>query len=132
MRVLAQTSGVVHGLVLVLRHRHIVFIAEHTGHAAHHVIQDVAVEHPVVVFVGLELDRALCHGRHINRVLQRRVFPLPHQQAEEVPVQMDWVVHHRVIDEFQLDDLPPLNRDVRLLGNGLAIEGPHIAVHVAG
>ena len=47
------------------------FITEHPRHAAHHVVEDVAVEHPVLVLVRLELDQAAAHRRHVDGVLER-------------------------------------------------------------
>ena len=48
-----------------------ILIPEDAGHAAHHVVEDVAVKHPVVRFIGLKLDGARAHRRHIDRVLER-------------------------------------------------------------
>ncbi len=74
-----------------------IFVAKDPGHTRHHVIEDVAVKHPVMGFVRLKLDGALRHRRNIHGVLQWRALAISHEQPEEVAVQMDWVVHHRVI-----------------------------------
>ena len=76
-------------------------IAEHPRHAGFHVVQQMTVEHPVALFVGEKLDRRLAHRRHIDRVLERRKIAAAIEQSEKVAMQMQRMMHHRVVDKPQ-------------------------------
>jgi hypothetical protein len=90
-----QLGVELHFVLRVLR------VAEHARHARIHVVEQMAVEEPVATFfVGKPLDRSFAHRWYIDGVLQRRAFALPIEQSEEVTVQMQRVVHHRVVDQF--------------------------------
>jgi len=74
-----------------------------------HVVEHVGVEEPVFLLVGLERDHCCLHRSHVDRVLQGRVRPLPVENAEEVPVAVHGVVHHRPIGNFEANALSFLN-----------------------
>ena len=95
-------------------------------------IEQVAMEHPVPGFIGFELDGVAAHGRDVHGMLQRGACPVLVDQAEEESVQVDRVVHHGVVNQLHAQDIALFDRDHTLLGHGPAIEGPDIALHVAG
>ena len=98
-------------------------VADHPRHARFHVIEQMTVEDPVALFVGEKFDRRLTHWRHINRVLERRKLALA--------VQMQRMMHHRVVDESHAHDLTAGHANGAFLLHRLAVERPHITLHVA-
>ena len=112
--------------------RALFLITEDPRHAGVHVVEQVAVEQPVAALVGLELDRPLAHRRDVDGVLQRRSVPLAFEHSEEVAVQVNRVVHHRVVEQLQPQHFAALDLDHAVLGHGLAVERPDVALHVAG
>ena len=99
-------------------------VADDPRHAGLHVVEQMAVKKPVARFIRLKLNRRPAHRRHVHRVLERREGILPVEQPEKMPVQMQRVVHHRVVDELNAKHLPALDSDGRVLAQGLVIESP--------
>ena len=64
------------------------FVGYDARHAGIHVVEEVAVEEPVVVFIGEEFDGATTHGRNVDGVFERRARALTIEEAEEVPMEM--------------------------------------------
>ena len=107
-------------------------VADHPRHAGFHVIEQMTMKHPVSLFVGEKFDGCLSHWRHINRVLERRKLALAVEQPEEVAVQMQRMMHHRVVDESHAHHLTAGHANGAFLLHRLAVERPHITLHVAG
>jgi hypothetical protein len=108
------------------------FVGEDAAHAAHHVVEDVAVEEPVARFGGGELDGVGLHGHDVQHVLQRGMVALAVHHPEEVAVQVHGVAHHAVVVEDDAHVLALADQDAVGLRNGLVVDGPEVAVHVAG
>ena len=79
-------------------------ITEDTGHARLHMIELVAVKDPVALLIGKKLDTALAHRRDVNGVFEGSIISLPVQQSEKMTVQMQGVVHHRVVNKIHSQD----------------------------
>src|SRR6516225_1100447 len=68
----------------------------------------------------------------VDRVLVGTVFAVPVLQLAPQPMQMDRVLHHRVIDQNEADPVAALELDRPSLGEFLAVEAPDEALHIAG
>ncbi len=70
-------------------------------HPGDQMIEDMAVKGPVTGFVSGQVKLHTTAGLDIDRVLQRLpVGGRAIDQFEEMPVQMDRVRHHRVVDQL--------------------------------
>ena len=110
-----------------------ILVRENPAHAAHHVVQDVAVEKPVAprLLRGIELNHLRGHGLDIHRELQRGKISVPVDQAEKMPVQVHGVPHHRIIGQDDADILAfPDHNPVRFRQRP-AVDAPDIAVHIS-
>ena len=74
--------------------RTLLLIRKHPCHAGMHVIQQMAMEQPVALFISFKLDRPFSHRRHIDRVLERRVISLTLNHPEKMAMQVQRVMHH--------------------------------------
>lgn len=94
-----------------------ILIRKNPAHAAHHMVQDMAVEKPVAARLlrGVELDHLGGHGLDIHRELERGKIPVPVHQPEKMAVQVHGVPHHGIIGQDNAYILPFLDHDpVRL------------------
>jgi hypothetical protein len=103
----------------------------HPRHAAHHVIEEVAVEKPVAELVRRELDHGGRHGGDIHGVLERREFTLGVEHPEEMPVQMHRVMHHGAVDHDEPHDFTAFDFNVIGFGQRLVVQKPDVTLHVA-
>ena len=67
-------------------------------------IELVAVKDPVALLIGKKLDTAFAHRRDVNGVFEGSIISLPVQQSEKMTVQMQGVVHHRVVNKIHSQD----------------------------
>src|SRR5215813_11293932 len=105
------------------------YLAEHPRL---HVVEEMAVKGPAPGLVGGdEVTEALAR-LDIDRVLVGAVFAVPVLQLAPQPVQMDRVLHHRVVDQREPDPVAALELDRPGLGKLLAVEAPDEALHIAG
>jgi hypothetical protein len=95
------------------------------------VVEDVAVEEPVLVCVGFELDRRRRHRRDVDGVLERRALPLPVEHPEEMPVEVHRVMHHRPVRHFEAHAFALPDSDRILRPKDLTVHAPDVALHVA-
>src|SRR3546814_12421536 len=72
----------------------------HAHHAREHVVEQVAVERPVARRIGREIPGNRSARHDVHRMLARRELPMPGHHLEEMPVDVDGVVHHCVVDEL--------------------------------
>src|SRR3546814_3434177 len=87
------------------------------------------------LLVGGKVEGSAASWLHDHRMLlwlpvRRRAV----DQFEEMAVQMDRVRHHRIVDEFHTDTFV-IGEANGVVANGsklLAVERPHVALHVAG
>src|SRR5215469_16441277 len=68
----------------------------------------------------------------VDRVLVGPKFPVPVLEFAPEAVQMDRVLHHRVVDQHEPDPVAALELDRPGLGKFLAVEAPDEALHIAG
>ena len=91
------------------------------------------MEGPVADRVGGEVPGHLAAGLDDHRMLARRMIAMPRHQLEKMPVNMDRMPHHRVVDEI---DAHPLAFDegdrLVMVRHFFAVERPHEPLHVAG
>src|SRR5215469_10506203 len=80
---------------------------------------------------GDEITQALARF-DVDRVLVGAVFAVAVLQLAPQPVQMDRVLHHRVVDQHEPDPVAALELDRPGFGKLLAVEAPDEALHVAG
>ena len=64
-----------------------ILIRKNPAHAAHHVVQDMAVEKPVAArfLRSVKLNHLGVHGLDIRCKLERRKIPMPVHQPEKCP-----------------------------------------------
>ena len=109
--------------------------ADGAHHAGDMVIEEVAMDEPVALaFLGRELDRSHAHRRHIDRVLQRRsrwVFVVRLDESEEMPVEVDGMVHHGVVHQAQAERLALLDLNRLGLMRIEPVEAPFVTDHIA-
>src|SRR6516225_4703721 len=92
----------------------------------------MAVKRPAAGRIrGDEITEALA-GFDVDRVLVGSKFPVPVVELAPQPMQMDRVLHHRVIDQHEPDPVAALELDWPGLRKLLAVEAPDEALHVAG
>src|SRR3546814_9485800 len=63
-------------------------------------VEQVAVERPVARRIGREIPGNRSARHDVHRMLARRELPMPGHHLEEMPVDVDGVVHHCVVDEL--------------------------------
>ena len=80
------------------------------------------MEEPVASIVRFKLDGAFPHGWHIHGVLERGAFALTIDEAEEMTVKVDRMVHHRVIHQLEGKHLAFFYPDGGFLRQGFGIE----------
>src|SRR6516162_10129673 len=68
----------------------------------------------------------------VDRVLVGAVFAVAVLELAPEAVQMDRVLHHRVIDQHEADSLAALEHNRLGLRELLAVEPPEKALHIAG
>ena len=132
-----QVAGVVAGFghlvpgfgVLVLR---AALVSNDAAHAGGHVVEGVAVEKPVLLGVGRKLDGDDAHRRDVERVFHGRVGALGVHQAKHVPVQVHGVAHHGQVLQHHAHVLALADRNSIGHGQGLVVERPDVAQHIAG
>ena len=94
-----------------------ILIRENPPHAAHHVVQDMAVEKPVAARLlrRVKLNHLGGHGLDVRRELERGKIPVPVHQPEKMPVQVHGMPHHGIVGQDDAYILPFLDHDpVRL------------------
>ena len=102
-------------------------------HAGVHVETEVAVKCPVAGFIRSQIEADLAAGQHIDRVLAWVITRMPIHDFKEMTMQVNRMLHHRVIDQRHPDALIAGEADWLDDGAELAaIERPHEALHVAG
>src|SRR5690242_10399013 len=85
---------------------------------------------PVTGRIGCEHEAHPLRGLDVDRVLERQVIALAVLELEQVAVQMDRMLHHRVVDQHETDALAELHADGPGLREFLAVEAPDEAFHV--
>ena len=102
-------------------------------HPRHHMQQHVTVECPVAELIGSQIERDLAAGQDVDRVFQRMMARTASNQFEEVSVQVNRMGHHGVVNEIDAHPLHVAERDwLSIFAELLAVEGPHVALHVGG
>src|SRR5215469_2640108 len=92
----------------------------------------MAMERPAAGRIrGDEITEALA-WLDVDRVLVRPKFPMPVVELAPEAVQMDRVLHHRVVDQHEAHAVAALKLDRPGLGEFLAVETPDEALHIAG
>src|SRR3990167_9832215 len=98
-----------------------------------HVVEEMTVEGPVADRVGGEVPGLLAAGLDDHRMLARRMIAMPRHQLEKMPVNMDRMPHHRVVDEI---DAHPLAFDegdrLVMVRHFFSVERPHEPPPVSG
>ena len=109
----------------------VVRVTDDAPHAGLGVIEVVAVEEPILPLVGVELNDDGGQRRHIHGVLERAGVGAGYD-AEEMAVQMQGVVHHRLVREMETRDFAALDANLVGFGQRDVVEGPVEGFHVAG
>ena len=93
----------------------------------------MAVECPVTGCVHGYISREALSRFHVDGMLSGVVLTITVFQHHPHTVQVNGVIHHRVIDEGKTNSLA-INEPngFSTFGKFLAIEGPHVTLHVAG
>ena len=92
-----------------------------------------AVKGPGAGCVGVDQHRQAFRRLHRDRVLAGKVLSASVLELHPHAVQVDRVLHHRVVDQDQPQALPEFELDLAAqLGVALAVERPHVALHVPG
>ncbi len=92
----------------------------------------MAVEEPVGVLAGVELNDGFFHRRHVDRVLERRVLAVLVQHPEKVAVQVHGMVHHGQVVERDAHDFALFDLDFVGLRQRHPVHAPDVAPHIAG
>src|SRR6516165_11404206 len=101
-------------------------------HPRLHVVEEMAMERPAAGRIGGdEITEALARF-DVDRVLVGTVFAVPVLQLAPQPMQMDRVLHHRVVDQYEPDPVTALELDRPGFGKLLAVKAPDETLHVAG
>src|SRR3546814_17634695 len=74
-------------------------LGDDTKHPRVHVEQQMAVKRPVTRSIGSQVEADLAAGQHINGVLARIAAGVAVHHLEKMAMQMDWMGHHRIVDE---------------------------------
>src|SRR5215471_9348000 len=101
-------------------------------HPRLHVVKEMAVKGPAAGRVGGDEITQSFAWFDVDRVLVGTVFAVPVLQLAPESVQMDRVLHHRVVDQHEAHPIAALYLDWPGLGEFLAVEAPDEALHVAG
>src|SRR5215831_19338997 len=101
-------------------------------HAALHMIEEMAVIGPAPGGVGADQIAQLLPGLDIDGVLVGSKLAVPILELAPESVQMDRVLHHRVVDEHEAHPVTEFELDRPGLGEFLAVEAPDEALHVPG
>src|SRR3546814_14964076 len=98
-----------------------------------HVKVEVAVKGPVAGGVRRQIEADFCTRQNIDGMLHRVTPGMTVHHLEEVTVQMDWVLHHRVVHQRYPHALIPSKAD-RLHDRAelAAVERPPESFHIAG
>ena len=96
-------------------------------------VEQMAVKRPIADCIGGKVPSHLAAGLNDNGVLARGMITVAGHEFKEMPVDVDRMAHHAVIDQINPDTFPLKERDrlhhVRHLH---PVERPHEALHVAG
>src|SRR3546814_10364091 len=93
----------------------------------------MAVKRPVTRSIGSQVEADLAAGQHINGVLARIAAGVAVHHLEKMAMQMDWMGHHRIVDEDDARALVAFETDrFDTFAEFFAIERPHETFHVAG
>src|SRR6516162_4208367 len=92
----------------------------------------MAVKGPAAGYVGSNEITQPFTWFDVDRMLVGAVFAVPVLQLAPESVQMDRVLHHRVVDQHEAHPIATLELDWPGLGKLLAVEAPDEALHVAG
>ena len=111
-----------------------ILIRKNPAHAAHHVVQDMAVEKPVAArfLRSVKLNHLGVHGLDIRCKLERRKIPMPVHQPEKMPVQMHGMPHHGIVGQDYAHILPFPDHDPVRLGKSFPVNAPYVTVHITG
>src|SRR3546814_17897979 len=74
-------------------------------------VEQVAVERPVARRIGREIPGNRSARHDVHRMLARRELPMPGPHLEVMPVDVDGVLHHCVVDELVANALARPKRD---------------------
>src|SRR6185437_14334507 len=101
-------------------------------HAHLHVVEEMAVKRPAAWLIGGD-DEADCLPRlDVDGVLTGPVLAFAVFELAPKPMQMDGMLHHRVVDEREADPLAMFEFDRLGFREFLAVEPPDEALHVPG
>src|SRR5262245_30844995 len=92
----------------------------------------MAVVGPAAGLVGGDEITEFLARLDVNRMLVRTVFAVAVFELAPEAVQMDRVLHHRVIDQHEAHAFAALQDNRPGFGEFLAVEAPDEALHVAG
>src|SRR6516162_4187056 len=101
-------------------------------HPRLHVIKEMAVKGPAAGHVGSDEITQPFAWFDVDRVLVGTVFAVPVLELAPESVQMDRVLHHRIVDQHEAHPIAALELDWTGLGKLLAVKAPDEALHVAG
>ena len=107
---------------------------DHRGHLIHHVVRQVAVQHPVADILGLKLDIArLGHadddGVHVVPELLRNAAAFCSRHDKLHAVHVNRMVVHSDVDHADAHTLALFDDHRRAVGSGLAVEAEPVEFH---
>src|SRR6516225_10919653 len=92
----------------------------------------MAVIGPAPGLVGRDEITETLPGLDVDRVLVGAVFAVPVLELAPEAMQMDRVLHHRVVDQHEAHPLAALQDNRLGLRELLALKAPQKALHIAG
>src|SRR6516165_5028986 len=104
-------------------------LAKHPGL---HLVKEMAVKGPAAGRIGGNEITQSFAWFDIDRVLVGTVVAMPVLELAPESVQMDRVLHHRVVDQHEAHPIAALELDRPGLGEFLAVEAPYETLHIAG
>src|SRR5215471_2049011 len=101
-------------------------------HPRLHVVEEMAVKGPAAWRIGGDEITEAFARFDVDRVLVGTMFAVPVLELTPQPMQMDRVLHHGVIDEYEPHPISALEFNGPGLGEFPAVEAPDEALHIAG
>src|SRR5215813_6558523 len=92
----------------------------------------MAVKGPAAGLVGGDQIAQPLARFDVDRELEGLILAMPVFELAPQSVQMDRVLHHRVVDEYEAHPLAALQNDRLGFRELLAVEAPDEALHIAG
>src|SRR5260370_2927097 len=92
----------------------------------------MAVVRPAARYVGGDEIAQPFAWLDVDRVLVGAVLTMPVLDLAPQPVQMDRVLHHRIVDQHEAHSLTALERNGLGFREFLAVKSPDETLHIAG